>query len=43
VCAFGFGAAEDPTLSALTQRMLERETASTSPKASGMEIGRPET
>jgi fructuronate reductase len=37
---FSFEAAEDPILSALIQRMLERETASTLPKVSGMEVGR---
>ena len=35
---FSFEAARDPILSALTQRMLERETASTLPNVSGMEI-----
>ena len=35
--AFSFEAAADPVLSALTRRMLERETASTLPSAPGME------
>ena len=34
---FSFKAASDPVLSALTRRMLERETASTLPQVSGME------
>jgi len=37
---FSFEAAGDWMLSALTQRMLERETASTLPEIPGMEIGR---
>ena len=37
---FSFEAAADPVLSALTQRMLERETASTLPDVSGMDLGR---
>jgi fructuronate reductase len=37
---FSFDAAGDPILSALTHRMLERETASTLPDVTGMETGR---
>ena len=37
---FSYQAAADPALSALTRRMLERETSSTLPKAAGMEVGR---
>ena len=37
---FSFEAAGDPVLSALTQRMLERETASTLTDVSGMDVGR---
>jgi fructuronate reductase len=36
--AFTYQAAADPTLAALTRRMLERETSTTLPKASGMEV-----
>ena len=35
---FSFEAAADPVLSALTRRMLERETASTLPRVPGMEV-----
>jgi fructuronate reductase len=38
--AFSFEAAQDPALSALTERMLERETASTLPNVPGMEVKR---
>ena len=37
---FTYQAAADPVLSALTRRMLERETSSTLPKVAGMEVGR---
>ena len=37
---FSYQAAADPALSALTRRMLERETSSTLPKVAGMEVGR---
>ena len=37
---FTYQAAADPLLSALTRRMLERETFSTLPKVAGMEAGR---
>ena len=36
--AFTYQAAADPTLAALTRRMLERETSTTLPKVSGMEV-----
>ena len=36
---FSYQAAADPVLSALTRRMLERETSSTLPKVAGMEAG----
>lgn len=36
--AFTYQAAADPTLAALTRRMLERETSTTLPKISGMEV-----
>ena len=36
--AFTYQAAADPTLAALTRRMLERETSTTLPKVAGMEV-----
>ncbi len=36
--AFTYQAAADPTLAALTRRMLERETSTTLPKVVGMEV-----
>ena len=35
---FTYQAAADPTLAALTRRMLERETSATLPKLAGMEV-----